>query len=251
MRRAVRGLSLLLALACGAVQAGAPVTLTFVEQPVQVWRDTFVYSAPRGAVLQALDILATGAGTVTLDASGTTVAVGPASQVCLLSPADLVLLRGWLKVRGAPAQGLRVATALAQFDSTGATVTLHAAPGSTELFAETGAVVVHAPGRRPAQLQTMRLAHEQYGVRTGTGPLTLAPHPPPAFLAALPPPFLDPFVVTAAQGPAPPLLRTREATYAELAPLLTGFPALRQQVQRRFGRPAPPRAAALAPNVLF
>lgn len=250
MRRSVRGLSLLLALACGCVQAGAPITLTFAEPPVQVWRDTSLYGAPRGAVLQAHDIVDAGAHTVMLAAGGTTLALGPASQLFIQGPDAVVLLRGWLKVRGAATQGLRVATALTQFDSTGATVTLHAAPGSTELFAEAGDFTVAAPGRAPA---AAKLAHEQYGVRAGTAPLKLAPHPPAAFLAALPRTFLDPLLepLATAPGPAPPLQPVRAATYAELAPLLADFPALRQPLQRRFAKPLRRRATAHASNVLF
>lgn len=246
MRACVPGLLLSLLLA-GPALAAAPLAITYAEQPVHLWRDTSLYSAGRGATLQAHDLVDAGAATLLLDAGGTTVALGPGARLYINGPADLVLLDGWCKVRGAHVQGARLATQHVQFDSTGATVTLHAAPAGTELFAEAGAIVVATPGAARAGV---KIAHEQFGSASGPH-LTLAPHPPPTFLAALPRAFLDPLTALPVPPPAPPR-RERAATYAEVAPLLAGHPALRQRMQRRFKPPAPRRArAAPSSNALF
>lgn len=259
MHRYVFGLSLslvLLSLAAPLRTLAAPaaraILITFADTPVHLWRDTGRLIAGRGTALQANDLVDTSAsaGVIQLAAGGSTIALGPDSQLFVKSGTELVLLKGWLKVRGAAAQGVRLATAQLQFDSTGATVTLHAAPEGAELFAESGEVLVTelAAGR---QQRATRLPREQFGAKSSVLPLKLAPHPPKAFLAAMPRVFFDALVTVAATGPAVPPKRERPATFDELAPLLAEHPVLLQQVQRRF-QPAPARATrGRLTNALF
>lgn len=259
MHRYVLGLSLSLVLLslfaplrADAAPAARAVLITFAEAPVTLWRDTGRLIAGRGTALQTNDLVDTSAsaGTIQLAAGGSTIALGPESQLFVKSGTELVLLKGWLKVRGAAVQGVRLATAQLQFDSTGATVTLHAAPEGAELFAESGEVqVAELAGGRPQR--TTRLPREQFGARSGALPLKVAPHPPKAFLSAMPRVFFDALVPVAATGPAVLPRRDRAATLDELAPLLADHPALLQQVQRRF-QAAPPRATrARLTNALF
>lgn len=237
-----------------AVAASAPVVpsavITFTEQPVRLARGTSMYSAVRGAVLLANDLVDTGKSTLQLDAGGSTVALGPDSRVFIRNGAELVLLQGWMKVHGAPSRGPRLATAALQFDSTGASVTLHALPGTTELFAESGDLQVTelAPGKAG---RTIRVPREQYAVTNGAQPLKLAAHPPQAYLAGMPRAFLDALVPVAVQGPPVPPRFEHAATLAELAPWLTEQPALRQQVQRRFQPDRPVKAPRPPTTDLF
>ncbi|WP_332876495.1 hypothetical protein [Massilia sp. S19_KUP03_FR1] len=244
MHRYVLGLSLSLLLTglltplCAGAAAASPVVITFAEAPVYLWRDTGRLIAGRGTPLQANDLVDASERTIQLVAAGSTIALGPDSRLFVKSAAELVLLKGWLKVRGAPAQGVKLRTSLLQFDSSGATVTLHAAPGSAELFVESGEVPVTELVAGKAQRST-RLPREQFAVKSAALPLTLASHPPKAFLAAMPRALFDALVSVAASGPANTPRRERAATFDELAPLLAEHPALLQQVQRRFqGAPA-------------
>jgi hypothetical protein len=216
----------------------ASISITFAEQAVHLGRDTGMYSAGRGTVLQADDLVDSGKATIQLDLAGSTVAVGPDSQVFIRSAAELVLLKGWLKVRGAAVRGPRLSTSGVRFDSTGATVTLHAAPGTSELFPESGDLPVTELAGGKAQ-RSSKVPREQFGVKNGSAALKLAARPPRDFLAAMPHAFLDALIPVTAKGPAVPPRRERRATFAELAPMLAEQPALRQQLQRRFQPPMP------------
>jgi hypothetical protein len=229
-----------------------PVSITFTEQPVKLARDTGMYSAGRGVALQADDLMTSGASTMLLDAGGTTIAVGPDSSV-FIKNGEVVLLKGWLKVNGSATRALLLSTASMQFDSAGVAATLHATPGSSELFAESAAVTVQElPAAKPPH--SVKVAREQFAVRQAAQPLKLAARPPAAFLAGMPRTFLDPLVPIHAKGAAVPPRRDRTATFAELAPLLAEQPSLRQQLQARFAPPRPARTAQQqqrSPNILF
>jgi hypothetical protein len=256
--RHVSGLSLWLVFAClpaGAVSAAPaalPVAITFADQPVKLARDTGMYSAGRGAALLPNDLIVSGAGTILLDAGGTTVALGPDSAM-FIKNGELVLLKGWLKVNCSATRALLLTTASLQFDSAGIAATLHATPGRTDVFAESGtlAVLELPAGKTPHRASVPR---EQFGVRSGALPLKLSPRPPAAFLSAMPRTFLDTLVPLAAKGPPVPAKRERSATWAELAPLVAEQPALRQQLQLRFAPPhqvRPMARPAPSPNQLF
>lgn len=250
MSRHVPGLSLWLVCAClpafGAVPAPAaiPVAITYSELPITLSRDTSMYSASRGTALLPDDLLVSGTGTILLDAGGATVALGRDSAIAVRN-SELVLLKGWLKVNGGATRTLIFTTAVLQFDSAGSAATLHATPGRTELFAESGALAVLElpPSKAPRRVNVPR---EQFGVRSGALPLILTGRPPAAFLAGMPRAFLDALVPLAAKGPAVPPKRERKATYAELAPLLAEQPVLRQQLQTRFAPPHPLRPVQAA-----
>jgi hypothetical protein len=234
----------LMGFACRLALAAMPVTITYADQPIKLSRGTAMYSAGRGAGLQPNDLLMSGAGTVLLDAGGATIAIGPESTL-YIRDGELVLLAGWLKVDGSAAHALLLATGALQFDSAGSTATLHATPGTTELFAESAALaVLPLPADKAARRTT--IPREQFGVRSGARPLQVMARPPAAFLAGMPRAFLDPLVAVAVKGPAVPPRRDRAATLAELAPLLAEHPALRQQMQARF-LPPRTRAAKSAP----
>jgi len=209
------------------------IAITFAELPIHLVRETGMYSASRGTALQADDLLDSGKATIQLDLAGSTLALGPDSQLFIRSAGELVLLKGWLKVRGAIDRGPRLSTSGIRFDSTGATVTLHAAPGVSELFAESSDLPVTELAGDKAQ-RAGKVPREQFGVKNGTAPLKLTAHPPKEFLAGMPRAFLDALVPVPMKGQAQPPKRERRATFAEVASWLAEQPALRRQVQRRF-----------------
>lgn len=241
------GLTLWLAVGASAAAAPAAVTISYAEQPLRLVRDTSFYSAGRGVALRGNDILASNAGVVQFDAGGSTVALGPASRVWVKGDDELVLLEGWLKVRGHPRRPMSVGTALLRVTSAGATATLHAAAGAAEVFAESGDLPVDTLMAGKAARSTT-LPSEQFAVASYNKPLRVAARPSAAFLAAMPASFRDVLVPVAFKGAAMAPSRERAATYAELAPWLSGQPGLRQAVQRRFEPPRTRRSAPVRPS---
>ena len=225
-----------------AASAASPtIAITFAEGAPRLARDKSFYRPGRGVVLRANDMLEAGAGALQLGTSGATIALGPASKVFVRSGSELVLLGGWLKLRADARQPFRVVANTLRLAGAGTTVTLHLSPEATELFAESGDVLVEAPGAGKAGRST-KVPHEQFAVRAGALPLRLAARPPAAFLAAMPPGFRDETVALAAPAPVAPKLE-RAASFAELAPWLADQPSLRRQLQARFDPPRPPRRA--------
>jgi len=216
---------------------------------VRLVRETGIYSAGRGVALQADDMLETGKGTIQLGAGRSTVAIGPLSRIYIRSGSEFVLLDGWLKVHAHAGAPVSVATGVLQVTADDAAATLHAGGGTTEVFAESGALRVREPGAaRPGPPKS--IPAEQFGVRSGAQALRLAARPLPAFLAAMPEPFRDTLVPVAAPAMPTAPRRERAATFAELAGWLDGQPALRRQLQRRFAPPRPARSsAARSPTV--
>lgn len=223
--------------------APAIIAITFAEGAPRLVRDKDIYRAGRGVVLRANDMLESGTGTLQLGAGGATVALGPASKVFVRNDSELVLLGGWLKLRGSAAQPFTVVANSLRLASAGTTITLHVSAGATELFAEAGDALVEEQGAGKARRST-KIPHEQFAVRAGALPLRLAARPPAAFLAAMPPGFRDETVALAVPAPVAPRFE-RAATFAELAPWLAAQPSLRRQLQARFDPPRPPRRATL------
>lgn len=224
-----------------APPAPAGIAITFAEGAPRLARDKGFYRAGRGAVLRANDMLESGAGMLQLGAGGATVALGPASKVFIRNDSELVLLDGWLKLRGSAAQPFTVAAHTLRLASAGATITVHVSADTAELFAESGDALVEEQGSGKARRST-KIPHEQFAVRAGALPLRLAARPPATFLAAMPPGFRDETVALAAPAAVAPRFE-RVVTFAELAPWLAAQPSLRRQLQARFDPPRPPRRA--------
>lgn len=251
--RARVGLFLLLWVAWPAVQAApaanvdAPIVVAFAEQAARLVRDTSLYRAGRGVLLREHDMLESGDGVIQLAAGGATLALGPASTLYIGNAGQFVLLDGWLKLHGRADRPVTVATANLQLASAGSIVTLRAAAGTSELFAESGQVPVHelAAGKRK---RGASVPHEHFATRAGALPLRLADRPPPAFLSAMPRSFRDELVpLTVAGAPVAPR-HERTVTFAELAPALAAHPLLRQRVAARFDPPRPARRAPPRPS---
>jgi hypothetical protein len=229
-----------------APSAPAAIAITFAEQPARLVRGTGMHRAGRGVVLQDNDMLESNAGALQVDAGGSTLAIGPATRVFIRKGGEIVLLDGWLKLRGSAVRPLTVATSSLQLASGGATVTLHALGDTTELFAESGEVPLRELGAGKPR-RAVKVASEQFATRSGALPLRIMPRPPAAFLAALPRDLRDALVPLGVRGPAALPKLERAASFAELAPWLAAHPTLRRQVQLRFDAPRTARAAPSLP----
>lgn len=221
-------------------------SIVHAEQAALLVRDTAMLGAGRGVALRPGDMLATRDGTLQLDAGGATLALGPHTRLFFRQGGEVVLLEGWLKLRGRAGQALAVNATLLRLTVADATAIVHATPAATEVFAESGELALEEldAGKAGRRLQ---LPGEQFAARSGRQPARVTARPAAPFLAAMPPGFRDQLVPIAA-GPVAQPKHERRATYAELAPWLARQPALRQQVQRRFEPPRPARAARTTPS---
>ncbi|MET0855692.1 MAG: hypothetical protein ABWY27_02980 [Telluria sp.] len=236
-------------MAASMALAAPPVSIAFAEQPVRLLRDKSFYLAGRGAQFQHGDIVESGSGAVQLDGGGAAIlALGPATRLQVrLGPkgSDYLLLAGWLKVQArAATEGgpVTVSSPGARIELAAASVILHAEPGKTALFVESGQPGVEElqPGKRPRR---SAIAREQYAVFGTAQPIKVMPRAPREFLGAMPPAFFDALVPVAARGAMTAPKLDRPATFAEIAPWLADQPELRQALYRRF-HPPKPRAAA-------
>lgn len=233
--------------ASAAVATATATAISFAEAPVRLVRDTSLFVAMRGARLQNGDLIETGSSPIQLEGMGATVALGPASHAYLKingTAVELTLLSGWLKIQpGAlPTSTIINAGALRVAPDASALI-VHAAPGKTALFVESGTPSVsEMQGAKP--LRATKLTREQYAVRTAKEPLKVLPRPPKDFLGRMPPAFFDPLVPVSFKGAAPAPKLERAAVFAtDVAPWLTQDPAVFQVLNRRFN-PAPRRAPA-------
>lgn len=228
--------------------AAAASAISFAEAPVRLVRDTSLFVAMRGARLQNGDIIETGAGPIQLEGmGGATVALGPASRAYLKisgAAVELTLLSGWLKIQpGTLAAGTIIHTGALRIAPDTSSVIIHAAPGKTALFVESGTPSV-SEMQGAKLLRSTKLAREQYAVRIAKEPLKVLPRAPKDFLGGMPPAFFDPLVPVSFKGAAPAPKLERAAVFAtDVAPWLADDPAVFQVLNRRFN-PAPRRAPA-------
>jgi hypothetical protein len=237
-------LSLLsLAMLSSALPASAAQTtgISFAEAPVRLVRDTSLFVAARGVRLQNGDIIETGASAIQLEGLGATVALGPASRAYFKlagGAVEVTLLSGWMKIQAgaAPSTTLFNAGAL-RVNADGSSLIIHAAPGKTALFVETGTPTV-AEMQGAKRLHATKLAREQYAVRTAKEALKVLPRAPKDFLGGMPPAFFDQLVPVSFKGAAPAPKLERAAVFAsDVAPWLADDPAVFQVLNRRFNPP--------------
>lgn len=245
--------------------AAQPLSVTYAEQPLRLLREMSLASAPRGIVLNANDIIETGAGATQLDAGGAAVALSPGARLYVRGPGELVLVHGWLKAGIGAARALRLATADLQIDgaadagNAASTVIMHASSAGTEVFVESGeaALTELAGGKAGRQL---KLTREQFAARAGAAPVKVLPRPGKEFFSSMPPAFRDTLVtLTPKPGAAPVLPKPeRPAVLADVNAMLAEHTALRQQAARRFAprttRPAgvpPPAPASRPPSDVY
>ncbi|MGF6851332.1 hypothetical protein [Paraburkholderia sp. CI3] len=218
------------------------------EAPVTLIRGTSMFVVDAPVVLLPGDLLATDAhpGAARLaDDSGMLAALGPQTHIAITprprtanQPAheSLSLLSGWLKVayKGADtAEALGIDTpALHTTIQRGSTV-IHATSTETELFVETGNVVVSVP---EAPAAPMALGGDLYLQRiVGQQPEQQA-RPASGFVDQLPTPFRDPLAPLPLRASAltPVQSQAQQVTYADLADWLTSSLPIRRTFVFRF-----------------
>ncbi len=235
---------------CALPALAAPASaISYAEAPVRLVRDTGLYVAARGARLQNGDMIESGSSAVQLEGmGGATVALGPASRLYVKLGGDsveLTLLAGWLKVASGATGAATINAGTLRVTPEGSSLIVHAAPGKSALFVESGAAAVAEMQGTKVQ-RTTKLAREQYAVRTVKESLKVMPRAPKEFLGGMPPAFFDPLVAVSFKGAAPvPKLERAAVFAADVAPWLADAPAVFQVLNRRFNPPpkrAPPSA---------
>ena len=223
-------------------------TVTLVEGGLRLIRGTSVLQAAESIRLRAGDILeSTDSGFAQLEfPGGAVVALGPSSRLFLLSdragrsgdkPAVMLLLTGWLKGELGPNGGTyRFSTPELAASSHEGSIVLHAG-APTEIFVESGSVVIAAvkPDGNPGE--TTPAKGGQFISRRAGKSIATASRPDPSFVNAMPRYFRDTlpsrFSRFAGKRPADPR-REHEVTYPEIQPWLTTGHAWRRGFVQRF-----------------
>jgi hypothetical protein len=252
MTRPVLFVALLLALAMPAARAAEASLglLTIVEGEVLVLREAREFVAAEGQQLRAEDIVRTRDGAllarIELD-DGTVLDIGPATDLLLqprafAAPAELgtslYLLRGWLKVSTAGAQGgPSVALAAPQLGVARAAGSLvaHASAKASLVFIEKGRADVLDRTAGQADAAHGLADGDSFVVRAGA-PGAVQRRPPADLLQSLPRAFADSLPRRAARWRDRPLEpgATTAPRYAEVEPWLHAEPALRASFVKRF-----------------
>ena len=235
MHRVLAVLALLLVPPIGTAQEIG--TFTLVEGSPRLIRGATVLRASEGVRFQNNDILETPTpGFVQAEfASGSIIAIGPASRVLIHSGggkgADLVLMTGWLKGENpANAGGYHLSSSLLSATAKAGTVILHAAPADVELYVESGTATVNEAGGHPNAAKA-----GQFYTRHGPK-LAVATRPGGPFLEGMPQPFRDTLPSRqshfAGKKPVEPK-HDHDVTYAEVEPWLK-MGAWRRSFEERF-----------------
>jgi hypothetical protein len=245
--------ALLLALAMPLSRAAeAPLgVFTIVEGEVLVLRESREFAAVEGQRLRAEDIVRSRDGArvarIELD-DGTLLDIGPATELLLqprafAAPAELgtslYLLRGWLKVTTASAQGGQsVALAAPQIGvaRVAGSLVVHATAKASLVFVESGrADVLDRSADKPGGTAHGLGDSDTFVARAGA-PGELLRRPPRDLLEGLPRAFADSLPRRAAQWRSRTVEPGTAAAprYQDVAPWLHAEPALRAAFVKRF-----------------
>lgn len=235
--------ALLAGCAFAAAAARAPL-VTMLDGDAMLLRDGARFALAEGVRLQAGDLLATGPRTRLLRVEfpgGVGVAFGPDSRA-MLTPdlgddmrAGVYLLSGWVKLTAPPGVSGALRSRVADSDTTGGTLILSLQGDAAQAFAETGPsrVQPRAPG---APAQALK-SGEMLTVPTGNARPALAKGASPAFVQAMPRPFMDSlparFAVFSADVPPQ---RLGDMTYADAQPWIDAEAPLRRVFAERWRR---------------
>lgn len=260
------GWSLLLASAlCYGADLGV---VTILDGDARVLRGVSWYKLSEGARLQDGDVIAASdhaqvqielsAGPM-VNFSGPTelfVASGGSREVKQLTPAEMYLSRGWLKL-GVKAGGgaLRVRSPAGTMATSDAVAVMHVEAETLEVFVERGNAKLIEPGRSGAgEAAAHDLKGGDFAIRASDRPFATAGAAPPPFVAAMPRNFRDPLPSRAQlyEVSHVQVVAEHSITYAEAEPWLTG-PYRRLFLKRLQPRLADPefRAQATAKAQLY
>jgi hypothetical protein len=238
-----------LPLAADAQEIG---TATLVEGGLRMIRGTLVWQGAEGMRLRQGDIIETAdSAFVQLEFDGGgIVALGPSTRAFLFrysggrvaganaqNAAEFVLLSGWLKGEsGQNPRSYRYASpALAGTTKDGALV-LHATPGSSEIFVESGSAQVAAVTPNGNLGSGTSAKAGEFLTRRAGKAIETSSRPESSFIESVPRPFKDtlPSRLARFKGKAVAPKRDHEVTYAEIQPWLTIAQAWRRGFVQRF-----------------
>jgi hypothetical protein len=231
------------ALAAAAAAPRAPV-VTMLDGDALLLRDGARFALAEGVRLQAGDLLVTGAKTRLLRVEfpgGVGVAFGPDSRA-MLTPdlgddmrAGVYLLSGWVKLAAPAGVSGAIRSPAADTDTTGGTLILSVQADGAQAFAESGPsrVQTRAPD---APAQALK-SGEMLTVPPGGARPALAKGASPAFVQAMPRPFMDslPARFAAFSTDVAPH-RTGDMAYADAQPWIDAEAPLRRLFAERWHR---------------
>jgi len=242
------GLRLLIACllaACAVATAAAPRAplVTMLDGEATLLRDGARYALAEGVRLQAGDLLATGPGTRLLRIeypAGPGFAFGADSRAMLLPNLGedmrpgVYLLGGWVKLAAPAGVPGAIRSSVADADTAGGTLILDVQAATAQAFAETGPSRVQP---RAADAPSQALKQGELLTLPTTGKPVLARGATPAFVQAMPRPFMDslPARAQAFTADVAPK-RLGEMSYADAQPWIDAEPSLRQVFATRWRR---------------
>ncbi len=194
-----------LAIACGAAPAAEPpAVVTLLEGQASLLRGTARYALAEGVRLQGGDIVELGdKGFALIEfGDGCELSLGPKARFYVGAlvargakaggVSDFYLMQGWGKLAsGKAAAPARITTPVFGVGSSDATAVMQIADGEGALFVESGEVRLAEGFAKAAPTSPVRLRGGEFYTRKGDQKGAIAPRPAPAFVAAMPKPYLD------------------------------------------------------------
>ena len=231
---------------CAVAAAAAPRAplVTMLDGDATLLRDGARFALAEGVRLQAGDLLATGSHTRLLRVEfpgGVGVAFGPDSRA-MLTPdlgddmrAGVYLLSGWVKLAAPSGVSGAIRSRVADSDTTSGTLILCVQGDAAQAFAESGSSRVQ-PRTPDAPAQSLK-SGEMLTVPVGGAKPTLAKGASPAFVQAMPRPFMDSLPSRFAAFPtAVPPHRLGDMSYADAQPWIDAEAPLRRVFAERWRR---------------
>jgi hypothetical protein len=245
--------------ACGLcasprVATAGDVVVTVADAGVRLIRGVSLHPAAEGILLKNGDIIETPDRALAQieTADGSLVAFAGGTRAMLMAQPgagaslEIFVLTGAVKVTAAGP--VKMATATATASATRSTFVVETSPELVSLFVETGQVALDATAGDASKLRDGEFWSRRPGQKGAT-----AGRPAPAFIAALPKPFLDPLPRRwqAVGGRQVPLKSGRDFSYKEVEPWLTSTPAVRRVLVARWQAKAadPAFRASLVANL--
>jgi FecR protein len=237
--------------ACGSVALAAepPAVVTLLEGQAVLLRGTVRYALAEGVRLQTGDIVELGdKGAALIEfADGCELNLGPRARFYLaaLSPraakgggiSDFYLMQGWSKLAsGKSAAPLRITTPVFGLGTADATAVVQVADGEGAMFVETGEVRVAEGFVKASPTSPVRLRGGEFFSRKAEAKGTIAGRPAPAFVAAMPKPYLDnlPSRLGKYKDREVNPRATGDIVYADVEMWLKAPPEIRRPVMQRF-----------------
>ena len=231
---------------CALVAAAAPRAplVTMLDGDATLLRDGARFALAEGVRLEAGDLLATGPHTRLLRVefpSGVGVAFGPDSRA-MLTPdlgndmrAGVYLLSGWVKLAAPSGVSGAIRSRVADSDTTAGTLILCVQGDAAQAFAESGPSRVQ-PRAPDAPAQPLK-SGEMLTIAAGGAKPTLAKGASPAFVQAMPRPFMDSLPARFAAFPTDvPPHRLGSMSYADAQPWIDAEAPLRRVFAERWRR---------------